>query len=105
MNHNTPPNTNHTHPYPNYVIINHPHHHYTLLPHLNTHSITLHQPHLIYPQQLIPHSPNSRNSTQPHLHFQLINPPHFQNPQSFNIQFKHYNNPIKPQILKNHSSK
>jgi len=101
INDNTPGNTNESEPYGNYVMMKHGDHEYSVLAHLKKHSITVHEGDLIYAQEVIGQCGNSGNSTEPHLHFQVMNAPDLENGQSLKIQFKDYNNPIKGEILKN----
>ena len=43
---------------------------------------------------------NSGNSSEPHLHFQVINAPDLEKGQSLKIKFENATQPIKGEILK-----
>ncbi|NYL51258.1 peptidoglycan DD-metalloendopeptidase family protein, partial [Salmonella enterica subsp. enterica serovar Typhimurium] len=75
INDNTPGNTNESEPYGNYVMMKHGDHEYSVLAHLKKHSITVHEVDLIYAQEVIGQCVNSGNSTEPLLHFQVMNAP------------------------------
>ena len=75
MNDNTPGNTNENEPFGNYVMIKHDRNEYSVLAHLKRNSITVREGDIIYSQEVVGQCGNSGNSSEPHLHFQVINAP------------------------------
>ena len=101
VNDNTPGNTNENEPFGNYVMIKHDRHEYSVLAHLKRNSITVREGDIIYSQEVVGQCGNSGNSSEPHLHFQVINAPDLEKGQSLKIKFENATQPIKGEILKN----
>ncbi|MDK6298369.1 M23 family metallopeptidase [Staphylococcus caprae] len=101
VNDNTPGNTNENEPFGNYVMIKHDRREYSVLAHLKRNSITVREGDIIYSQEVVGQCGNSGNSSEPHLHFQVINAPDLEKGQSLKIKFENATQPIKGEILKN----
>lgn len=101
VNDNTPGNTNENEPFGNYVTIKHDRREYSVLAHLKRNSITVREGDIIYSQEVVGQCGNSGNSSEPHLHFQVINAPDLEKGQSLKIKFENATQPIKGEILKN----
>ncbi|MEJ7174599.1 M23 family metallopeptidase [Staphylococcus caprae] len=100
VNDNTPGNTNENEPFGNYVMIKHDRHEYSVLAHLKRNSINVREGDIIYSQEVVGQCGNSGNSSEPHLHFQVINAPDLEKGQSLKIKFENATQPIKGEILK-----
>lgn len=101
VNDNTPGHANESDPFGNYVMMKHSNHEYSVLAHLKKNSITVREGDIVYAQEIIGQCGNSGNSTEPHLHFQVMNAPDLNIGQSLKIKFKDHHTPIKGEILIN----
>lgn len=79
----------------NYVIIEHENKEYSMLAHLKKNSIQVKVGELVKEGQHIGRCGNSGNSSEPHLHFQIMNSIDFESARSIRIRFKDDNKPIQ----------
>ncbi|MBN8252187.1 M23 family metallopeptidase [Priestia flexa] len=83
------------HPAGNYVIIDHGNSEYSLLAHFKQGSILVKEGDLVYEGKWIGSCGNSGNSTEPHIHFQVMNGHNLFTSESLQIQFKNGMEPIR----------
>ncbi|KGR84356.1 M23 family metallopeptidase [Lysinibacillus odysseyi] len=92
---NTPGEMDADNPAGNYVIIEHSHKEYSMLAHLRKHSIKVREGDAVTEGQCIGCCGNSGNSSEPHLHFQVMDSPDFYNATSIRIRFKNGLDPVQ----------
>ncbi|MEG0473055.1 MAG: M23 family metallopeptidase [Solibacillus sp.] len=85
----------------NYVVIEHAHNEYSLLAHLKKDSIQVEIGDLVKEGQFIGKCGNSGNTSEPHLHFQVMDSPDLHNAKSLRIQFKDGIDPIQGDTISN----
>lgn len=78
------------HPDGNYIIIDHGHGEYSLLAHLQYGSIEVSVGDIVKRGDLLARCGNSGNSSEPHLHFQIMDSPSVWDAKSINPRFKGY---------------
>lgn len=83
------------HPAGNYVIIDHGNGEYSLLAHFKQGSILVKEGDFVYEGKWIGSCGNSGNSTEPHIHFQVMNDHHLFTSESLQIQFTNGIEPIR----------
>ncbi|MFP7492948.1 M23 family metallopeptidase [Terribacillus saccharophilus] len=79
----------------NYVVIEHAHQEYSLLAHLKKNSVNVKVGDDVKAGQSIGTCGNSGNSSEPHLHFHIMDAADFGTGKSIRIQFKDGNEPIQ----------
>ena len=89
------------HPTGNHVLIEHPPKEYSLLAHLKMNSIQVKKGELVKCGQLVGKCGNSGNSSEPHLHFQIMDSPDFSDGKSLRIKFKNGIEPIQGDMISN----
>ncbi|ATP42322.1 hypothetical protein CSE16_00460 [Solibacillus sp. R5-41] len=87
----------------NYVVLEHANKEYSLLAHLKKDSIQVVIGELVKEGQCIGKCGNSGNSSEPHLHFHIMDSPDLQNANSLRIQFKDGIEPIQGDTISNTS--
>lgn len=87
----------------NYVIIQHAHNEYSMLAHLKKHSIKVHEGDSVTAGQLIGRCGNSGNSSEPHLHFQVMDSPDFVKCKSIRIRFEDGTEPVQGDVVTNYA--
>lgn len=92
--------TNASQPEGNCVVIEHQNNEYSMLAHLKQNSIVVKEGESVKRGQLIGQCGNSGNSTEPHLHFQVMNSPHYANGQSIRIRFENGLEPIQGEFIR-----
>lgn len=92
--------TNTSQPEGNCVVIEHKNNEYSMLAHLKQASIVVNEGDSVKQGQLIGKCGNSGNSTEPHLHFQVMNSPHYLNGQSIRIRFENGKEPIQGEFVR-----
>ncbi|RDW18635.1 M23 family peptidase [Oceanobacillus chungangensis] len=85
----------------NYVIIEHSKKEYSLLAHLKKNSIQVQAGDLVKQGQCIGKCGNSGNSSEPHLHFQVMDSSDFESGKSLRIRFKDGVEPIQGDTISN----
>lgn len=85
----------------NYVVIEHANKEYSLLAHLKMGSIQVEIGELVKEGQCIGKCGNSGNTSEPHLHFQVMDSPDLNNAKSLRIQFKDGVEPIQGDTISN----
>ncbi|MEG0386042.1 MAG: M23 family metallopeptidase [Solibacillus sp.] len=85
----------------NYVVIEHANKEYSLLAHLKKGSIQVKIGELVKEGQCIGKCGNSGNTSEPHLHFQVMDSPDLNNAKSLRIQFKDGVDPIQGDMVSN----
>lgn len=85
----------------NYVIIEHPNNEYSILAHLKKNSIQVNVDEHIKEGQYIGKCGNSGNSSEPHLHFQVMDSSSIENGKSLRIRFKNGVEPIQGDMVSN----
>lgn len=96
---NTPGEMDAEHPAGNYVVIEHDHKEYSMLAHLQKHSIEVREGEIVTEGQCIGRCGNSGNSSEPHLHFQVMDSPDFYKGTSIRIRFKDGLEPIQGETV------
>ena len=94
---NVPGEMNESQPQPagNYVVIEHQNNEYSMLAHFKQHSIQVKEGDSIKQGQVIGLCGNSGNSSEPHIHFQVMNSEDYVNGQSIRIRFEDGTKPIQ----------
>lgn len=87
--------TNVSNPEGNYVIIQHANNEYSLIAHFKQNSIVVKEGQMIKQSQLVGYCGNSGNSSEPHIHFQVMNSPNHHNAKSIRIRFHGDYEPIQ----------
>jgi len=85
----------------NYVIIKHQSKEYSMLAHLKQSSIRVHEGDNVKLGQCIGLCGNSGNSSEPHLHFQIMDSTDFTTGKSIRIRFKDDQEPIQGDLISN----
>ncbi|MEK4423605.1 M23 family metallopeptidase [Solibacillus sp. FSL K6-1523] len=85
----------------NYVVIEHANKEYSLLAHLKKNSIQVEIGELVKEGQCIGMCGNSGNTSEPHLHFQVMDSPDLNNAKSLRIRFKDGVEPIQGDTISN----
>lgn len=97
---NTPGEMVQEKPLGNYVVIRHTENEYTLIAHFKYKSIVVKPGDIIKKGQLLGNCGNSGNSTEPHIHFQLMDSPTlFSNCHSLKINFSSKCTPIQGDLV------
>ena len=86
---NIPGEMDEAHPAGNYVIIAHPHNEYSLLAHFEQNSIIVNVGDKVVAGQPVGRCGNSGNSSEPHIHFQVMDQANFEQAKSLHIRFHH----------------
>lgn len=84
---NIPGEMNESQPAGNYVILEHSNKEYSLLAHLKQDSIMVNEGEIVKRGQIVGLCGNSGNSSEPHIHFQVMDSPDYMNCQSIRISF------------------
>ena len=92
---NVPGEMNESQPAGNYVVIEHQNNEYSMLAHFKQHSIQVKVGDSVKQGQLIGLCGNSGNSSEPHIHFQVMNLEDYVNGQSIRIRFEDGTEPIQ----------
>lgn len=85
----------------NYVIIEHNHKEYSMLAHLKKNSIKVKVGDQVKEGQFIGKCGNSGHSSEPHVHFQIMDSSDFEQAKSIRIRFKDGNEPVRGDIISN----
>jgi len=83
----------------NCVIIEHLNNEYSMLAHLKCHSIIVKEGERVSQGQVVGLCGNSGNSTETHLHFQVMDSPDYLNGKSIRIRFKDNIEPIQGDLI------
>lgn len=97
---NVPGEMNEQSPTGNYVVIEHTHKEYSLLAHLKNGSILVKEGEDIKEGQLIGQCGNSGNSSEAHVHFQVMDHPQFETAKSIRVQFQNQYEPVQGDLIK-----
>ncbi|MFJ5771628.1 M23 family metallopeptidase [Psychrobacillus sp. NPDC093180] len=85
----------------NYVVIEHANKEFSMIAHFKQNSILVKVGVVVTEGQLIGKCGNSGNSSEPHIHFQVMDSPDFENGNSIRIRFKDGNEPIQGDTVVN----
>ncbi|MFJ7953862.1 M23 family metallopeptidase [Lysinibacillus sp. NPDC096418] len=99
---NIPGEMNSSQPEGNCVIIEHENNEYSMLAHLKQNSIVVKEGEVVKQGQLIGLCGNSGNSTEAHLHFQVMNSSDYSSGQSIRIRFLNDLEPIQGDFVSPH---
>ena len=98
---NVPGEMNAAQPAGNYVVIEHGNKEYSMVAHLKKNSIQVKEGETVKEGQYIGNCGNSGNSSEPHVHFQVMDSPDFGNGKSLRIRFKGEYEPIQGDTVSN----
>lgn len=96
---NEPGMMNPYHPEGNYIIIDHGQGEYSLLAHLEYGSIEVQVGDVIQRGDLLARCGNSGNSSEPHIHFQIMDSPYLADANSINPRFKGYDHIVQGDFI------
>lgn len=96
---NVPGEMNEQQPEGNYVIIEHPHQEYSMIAHFKKDSIIVKEGELVNEGQLLGQCGNSGNSSEAHIHFQVMDYPQLNRAKSIRIQFRNELEPVQGDIV------
>lgn len=97
---NVPGEMNEQYPAGNYVVIEHPNKEYSMIAHFKNGSILVKEGEQIKEGQLLGQCGNSGNSSEAHIHFQVMDRPQFEKAKSIRIQFQNQYEPIQGDTVK-----
>ena len=92
---NVPGEVEESQPVGNYIILEHANNEYSLLAHFKQYSIVKKEGDIVSQGQIVGYCGNSGNSSEPHIHFQVMNSPDYMNCQSIRIRFNNGEEPIQ----------
>lgn len=84
----------------NYVVIEHPNKEYSMIAHFKNGSILVKEGEQVKEGQLLGQCGNSGNSSEAHIHFQVMDRPQFEKAKSFRIRFQNQLEPIQGDTVK-----
>lgn len=96
---NTPGEMDELEPAGNYVVLKHSNQEYSLIAHLKQSSIVVKEGETVELGQIIGVCGNSGNSSEPHIHFQVMDSPDYKNCKSICIRFNDEKEPIQGDIV------
>ncbi len=99
---NVPGEMNPDIPEGNCIILEHPNQEYSMLAHLKNHSILVQEGDRVKRGQVVGLCGNSGNSTETHLHFQVMDSPDYLKGKSIRIQFEDGKEPIQGDYIRSH---
>lgn len=102
---NIPGEMNEKEPAGNYVILEHENREYSLLAHFKQHSIVVKEGEAVKQGQTIGFCGNSGNSSEPHIHFQVMDSSDYMNCQSIRISFNDGIEPIQGDTVTSNTPK
>ncbi|MCD2137607.1 M23 family metallopeptidase [Salinicoccus halitifaciens] len=97
---NVPGEMNEKRPSGNHVIIQHAHKEYSMIAHLKKESITVEEGDIVQQGDTLGRCGNSGNSSEPHLHFQVMDKARAVRAKSFRIRFSDGSTPMQGDIAK-----
>ena len=97
---NIPGEMNVSQPAGNYVILKHLNNEYSLIAHFKQDSIVVKKGDIVKQGQMIGLCGNSGNSSEPHIHFQVMNSPNLKKCKSINIRFSNSVQPIQGDFVR-----
>ena len=97
---NIPGEMEESQPAGNYVVLQHANQEYSLLAHFKQHSIMVKEGDSVKQGDLIGYCGNSGNSSEPHIHFQVMDSPDYMNCRSIRIRFNNGMKPIQGDFVK-----
>lgn len=96
---NVPGEMNEQYPAGNYVVIEHPNKEYSMMAHFKKGSIIVKKGEFVKEGQLLGQCGNSGNSSEAHIHFQVMDNPQFEKAKSIRIQFQNQHEPVQGDIV------
>ena len=96
---NTPGDMNESQPAGNYIVIKHSADEYSLVAHFKQNSIRIKEGETVQQGQIIGLCGNSGNSSEPHIHFQVMDSPDLHNCKSICIRFTDGSQPIQGDVV------
>lgn len=102
---NIPGQMDDEHPPGNYIVIEHAHKEYSMIAHFKKDSIIVQEGEEVSQKQLLGKCGNSGNSSEAHIHFQIMNSADLRKGKSIRIRFKNGVEPIQGEIVTNHLTK
>lgn len=96
---NIPGEMDESQPAGNYVVLQHVNKEYSLLAHFKNHSIVVKEGDSVKQGDLIGYCGNTGNSSEPHIHFQVMDSPDYINCKSIRIRFNNGMQPIQGDIV------
>lgn len=98
---NIPGQMNQQNPAGNYVVIEHANKEYSMIAHFQKDTIIVQEGEKVIQKQLLGKCGNSGNSSEAHIHFQIMSSPDFENSKSIPIKFSDEKEPIQGDIVTN----
>ncbi|WP_409366743.1 M23 family metallopeptidase [Lysinibacillus sp. 38-6] len=98
---NIPGEINELEPAGNLIIIEHKNNEYSMVAHLKNNSSRVHEGDRVRQGDVIALCGNSGNSSEPHIHFQVMDSPDYMNCKSIRIRFADGKEPIQGDVIKN----
>lgn len=98
---NIPGEMNELEPAGNLIIIEHTNNEYSLVAHLKNNSSLVQEGDKVQQGDVIARCGNSGNSSEPHIHFQVMDSPDYMNCKSIRIRFADGKEPIQGDVIKN----
>ena len=92
---NVPGEMDEQHPAGNYIVIEHPEKEYSLIAHFKQNSIVVKEGELVGEGQLLGQCGNSGNSSEAHIHFQVMDNALLKKAKSIRIQFQDHHEPVQ----------
>lgn len=102
---NIPGQMDEEHPPGNYIVIEHAHKEYSMIAHFKKDSIIVQEGEEVIQKQLLGKCGNSGNSSEAHIHFQIMDSGDLRKGKSIRIRFKNGVEPIQGEIVTNHLTK
>ncbi len=84
----------------NCIIVKHPHDEYSMMAHLKNHSLLVKEGERVKKGQVIGFCGNSGNSSEAHLHFQVMNSAEYVNGKSIRIRFENGIEPMQGDFIR-----
>lgn len=97
---NAPRDMNEAQPAGNFIVLQHANNEYSLIAHFKQHSITVKVGEQVKQGQILGQCGNSGNSSEPHIHFQVMDAPNMNTSRSICIHFTDGKEPVQGEIAR-----